>query len=139
MSLWDVLATHKVEDSLSLHRRAASLPVTPAFVDARRRKNRNDLTTKGVFPHVYSSANGSDGGGDAAAEQKELPNLRIMSAILETVNNNNGGQATVRRSIHIDDDVAQKDEAGDIIVRLRSTLDLVYTSVSLLLSNLHHH
>ena len=95
MSLWDVLATHKINDdvrtSSSLRQRCytASLPVTPAFVDARRRKKKNDLTTKGVFPHVYASA-----------------------ATMETVNNNNNnGVQAANRS-----DIAQKDEDGDIIV-----------------------
>lgn len=93
MSLWDVLATHKIEDDISLVRRyPASLPVTPAFVDARRRKNRNDITTKGVFPHVYS------------------PPIATMETNCKT--NNNGRQPSPAAL----DDIALKDEDGHTIV-----------------------
>ena len=74
MSLWDVLATHKINDdartSSSLRQRCytASLPVTP---------------TKGVFPHVYASS----------ATMETVNN-----------NNNNGGQAADRSDIAQKDD-----------------------------------
>ena len=100
MSFWDVLATHKVEDDISLIRRyPASLPVTPAFMDARRRKNQNDITTKGVFPHVYS------------------PPVETM----ETSNFNNGfktGSNDGRQATPVEDEIALKDENGHIVVNI---------------------
>jgi len=51
-AMWDILSGENwiMKDLVSAHHPA----VTPAFLDARRRKERNDLTTEGVFPHVYT-------------------------------------------------------------------------------------
>lgn len=96
MSLWDVLATHKIENNVSLvHRYPASLPVTPAFIDARRRKNQNDITTKGVFPLVYS------------------PRVETLETSISNNKTINGRQATPAA-----DNIAQKDDNGNIIVNI---------------------
>ena len=51
-AMWDVLSGKNwTMKDLSTY----PVPVTPAFLDARRRKEKNDLTTKGVFPYVYTT------------------------------------------------------------------------------------